>query len=253
MSDNARWAFAGHGLAFAANRADPGRSTVSPNVKGARMDAYSVAADATKSGSLSAAVEVASLWASLPWLDVAPGWGEGLPRALVVGPQHYGFNATEGELRLPDALLPTAAAREKALTDRLSSYPGADRFEVVRWDMVHLDVEDRDEGIVVVRWVDDSGAPVPVRSIAVTYLSDMGMYLWPGVGTNLDVLSPLMTWWALLYGLSHLARYEPAAWTGMLDRDRSVLGVPIERGLRYVRTVMPRLVLHALTDSWQAR
>lgn len=78
----------------------------------------------------------------------------------------------------------------------------------------------------------------------------MDTFLWPAVGPNGDVLSPLMTWWAVLYALSSLARYVPAAWTHVLNRDGSALAVPIENGLRTASRLMPRLVLHAITDSW---
>jgi hypothetical protein len=251
LADNERWAFAGHGLTFTANREDPGSSTITPAPSVGRLDAYSAVADATGSAPLTGAVELAALWASLPILDVAPGFGEGLPRALHVAPHPYGWDSVQAELRLAEALLPEDE-REEALNDRMAAYPGTDRLQVQRWNVVRIDHEDRDEGIVFLNWLDEAGAPVPISSVATSYLGRLDFYLWPGVGANADVLSPLMTWWALLYGLSHLARYEPAAWSKMLNRDRSALGIPIERGLRRARVFMPRVVLHALTGSWRA-
>ena len=195
-------------------------------------------------------MDLAALWASLPSLDVAPGLGDDLPRALLAAPNPSGWDAVRAEIRLPEALLPEDE-REAALRARLVDYPGTHDFQVVQWTHVHIAHENRDEGIIYLNWLDAADAPAPIRSVATAYLGDLDFYLWPGVGANADVLSPLMTWWALLYGLSHLARYEPAAWSNMLNHDRSPLGVPIERGLRRARIFMPRLVLHALTGSWR--
>ena len=43
----------------------------------------------------------------------------------------------------------------------------------------------------------------------------------PAVGDNSRPMNPLITWWAVLYTLSMLARYKPNNWTRMLDIDVS--------------------------------
>ena len=68
----------------------------------------------------------------------------------------------------------------------------------------------------------------------------------PGIGDNLAVLSPLMAWWALLFGFSVVARYHPALWTRALDADRSTLAVPLESLLDEALEVVPALVLEPL-------
>jgi hypothetical protein len=50
---------------------------------------------------------------------------------------------------------------------------------------------------------------------------DMSTWLVPTIGGNTEPLSPIVTWWAMLYVLSMLARYQPSAWTTMLDIDSS--------------------------------
>lgn len=55
-----------------------------------------------------------------------------------------------------------------------------------------------------------------------------------------------MTWWALLYALSMVARYEPDVWVGLLDVDESQLAVPLEGVLEDALEVVPHLVLDAL-------
>ncbi len=58
--------------------------------------------------------------------------------------------------------------------------------------------------------------------------------------------TPLMTWWALLYGLSMLARYHPARWVLALDPDASSEAVMFERVLGAAISAIPHLVLEAL-------
>jgi hypothetical protein len=62
------------------------------------------------------------------------------------------------------------------------------------------------------------------------------------------MLSPLMLWWALLFGLSSIARYDPETWVGALAVNDSALTVPIEAALDAALEVLPDLILGTLTD-----
>ena len=55
-----------------------------------------------------------------------------------------------------------------------------------------------------------------------------------------------MTWWALLYGLSMLARYHPAEWTNALRLDDSPEAVPLRAALDEALVAVPQFVLWAL-------
>jgi hypothetical protein len=55
-----------------------------------------------------------------------------------------------------------------------------------------------------------------------------------------------MLWWALLLGLSSLARYEPAAWTRALDLDQSELAVGLERVLDFADEWVAKRLLSEL-------
>jgi len=57
---------------------------------------------------------------------------------------------------------------------------------------------------------------------------------------------PLLLWWALLLGLSSLARYEPAAWTAAIDLDASELAVGLERVLDVATERVPARILATL-------
>jgi hypothetical protein len=96
------------------------------------------------------------------------------------------------------------------------------------------------------------------RSMASFIEVDRSQPAWPAphlIGYALPELGggeapyPLMLWWALLYGLSSLARYEPAAWTQAVDRDRSALAVPLERVLDRAAERVPERVHDAVQPT----
>jgi hypothetical protein len=71
----------------------------------------------------------------------------------------------------------------------------------------------------------------------------LGSYLvFPAVGKNAAALHPLMTWWAILYVLSILARYHPDEWARHIAVDRSSAAVPLEGMLEAALYVVPHLI-----------
>jgi len=70
-------------------------------------------------------------------------------------------------------------------------------------------------------------------------------WIRPAVGSV--ALSSLLTWWALLFGLSMLARYEPAGWAAALAVESSELAVPLEELLDIALDRVPELIFDALS------
>ncbi|MET9988255.1 YaaC family protein [Streptomyces mutabilis] len=62
------------------------------------------------------------------------------------------------------------------------------------------------------------------------------------------VLHPLMAWWAVLYTLSMLARYQPGQWTAQIDVNRSKDAVAIEYLLDSALAAVPVLILAAIDE-----
>jgi hypothetical protein len=58
--------------------------------------------------------------------------------------------------------------------------------------------------------------------------------------------SPLMLWWALLLGLSSLARYHPAEWVAALDLNSSMLAYRLEQVLDVAMERVPTRVWDGL-------
>jgi hypothetical protein len=57
---------------------------------------------------------------------------------------------------------------------------------------------------------------------------------------------PLLAWWATLFGLSILARYEPDSWAEMITIDRSSEANAVEHFLERAIEVVPHLALLAI-------
>lgn len=69
-------------------------------------------------------------------------------------------------------------------------------------------------------------------------------YWFPSLGGQR--LHPLVVWWALLYTLSMLARYEPQRWANMIRVDASPWAVPLEHLLDAAVDALPEVILAAL-------
>jgi hypothetical protein len=59
-------------------------------------------------------------------------------------------------------------------------------------------------------------------------------------------MHPLLAWWAALYALSMVARYEPVGWSNMIDVDRSTYAVSIECLLDVALEAVPEVVADSL-------
>lgn len=70
--------------------------------------------------------------------------------------------------------------------------------------------------------------------------------LIPTIAGNSAPLTPIVTWWAVLYSLSMLARYQPSGWTRFLDIDSSPDAPAIEYVLDEAHRVCVNLVVHEL-------
>ena len=78
------------------------------------------------------------------------------------------------------------------------------------------------------------------------YLGDDDRYIFPSVGGDQQTLHPLLAWWAILFVLSMLARYQPDTWTADLEVDKSPYAVPLEALLDRALVTCPQLILHAI-------
>jgi hypothetical protein len=80
------------------------------------------------------------------------------------------------------------------------------------------------------------------------YRDDEDRWAFPSFDDSGKALHPLLIWWALLFALSMLARYEPASWTSSLDVDVSPNAVPLEAVLDEALDTCPALILQAIHE-----
>jgi hypothetical protein len=76
-----------------------------------------------------------------------------------------------------------------------------------------------------------------------------GRVLMPAVEGEVATLHPLMMWWALLYPLSILSRYEPATWNALIDLDKSPSAVHLEALMEEALDAVPALIHQAVTRA----
>jgi hypothetical protein len=73
--------------------------------------------------------------------------------------------------------------------------------------------------------------------------------VYPSLDGSDRPVHPLLVWWAILFRLSMLARYEPDAWDAMTDVNTSADAVPIEHLLGCAMSTVPELIFHVLTSE----
>jgi hypothetical protein len=73
-------------------------------------------------------------------------------------------------------------------------------------------------------------------------------YLMPAVGGNDRPFHPLLAWWAVLYVLSMLARYQPAEWAAHIDVNSSPYAVDLELLLTDILVALPSLIHETISQ-----
>lgn len=106
-------------------------------------------------------------------------------------------------------------------------------------------------------WRDSSEFRLPEHKTlsdlhACSYRSDDDIFVTPALASMTEGLHPMLALWAVLFGLSSLARYEPASWGRICDIDQSSEANAIEHLLDEALTSVPAAVLHQLEKFAQA-
>jgi len=236
LTDPARWNYTGHGIKAPEGPVPSAIGDLELKAGKSGKSAYRVVSESVGSAVPSAPMRLAELWASLPLIQVGDGLGAGLP--LAVHARRTGPTPTTAYIEV------TLDGRSEPVKTLLESYPALPALRLV----VGPDLAGR-PGVV------HGTVSLPLggrtfEDLLESYWSDAALYVRPAVSGE-PPPSILMTWWAVLFALSHLARYAPAVWTAAISPDSSDLTVPIEDGLRAAKRSLPRLVYHGITGSWE--
>lgn len=257
------WSARGHGLAEddTAERQDILHFRVKPSLPNKKWGTGVFGAVAEKLGPtrLMEGVELGALWSALPGANLPPGYGS-WPLALPFQPVYFdrGRNSTIRAHRGYLYLRGQATADDaESMSRLLARYPDAVGARLEAGDVILPAPQGSESGTladawgigVSLAWPQPSPELVPPYPNAHLRGDRPGGEHWlvPGVGTRSGRLSPLLLWWALLFGFSLLARYHPADWRAALDFDRSACADRLAELLDEALVIVPDLLFDAAT------
>jgi YaaC-like protein len=110
-------------------------------------------------------------------------------------------------------------------------------------------VDERSHKTSVMRtWTPPPGADPQTLGETLTqpYRGDNDRWIFPAIAGDSLPMHPLLAWWAVLYTLSMLARYQPAAWTAHIDINTNSNAIPLETVLTRALDVCPELILFVI-------
>ncbi len=255
------WQPRGHGLS-GVEPAEDTHGAAFVTGYGARVDsrprgAFAMVAEATASPLFGGTATVPELWTSIPrfptprtlvgerprclYLDAATAVESGQEvMQAVLAPAHVVVRKPPATALEIFAAFPTAVGAE-LVGERASLIQGMDPYSIVAF-----------------RGDDDQFRPL--RDVAERVAGDDGssltrqFVLRPPIGEVGETPpSQLMALWALLFSLSQLTRYYPAAWVGAVDADESEVAVTLDHGLELALELVPRLITQGLSgpiDRW---
>jgi hypothetical protein len=244
------WELAGHGISM------PPQSSSLPLLKKqsvprpGKSDSFHHVAATIGSAPLTGPVEIGALWASLPF-DLAKTRNQNWPEVLQLhpDPQSRFLSPTTQELKADLIGVTFSRLRAGDVRRLLVNYPTTKGWYFPGGgNPVGRKTEDGWQAQLAWTVNGTSAADRMARltEIALAYRYQGHHWLRPAVGAQKDCVKPLVTWWALLYGLSIVARYEPAAWAKALSIDSSKVAAPLESLLDEAMLDIPQLVLEAL-------
>jgi hypothetical protein len=247
-ADNNSYKLSGHGIKVLGLDQRPPLPELT--VKDEGTGSFTQLAQLLGSISLPAGVPLGQLWAAIPDLLPTP-LGTGSRQYLnvlrvehqVVGGDTLG--TTGWVVGLPERPGGYHKVPEEEMQAILRSYPALAATQPLGrevWFTGNDDIWDRQ---ALRLWPDMtdpwfSGQP---------YRDDDDKWIFPPLDESGNTLHPLLTWWALLFALSMLARYEPASWTSNLDLNASPNAVPLHTALDEALGTCPELILRAIHEA----
>jgi hypothetical protein len=200
-----------------------------------------------RSGTLPTGASLGQLWATIPDLRTTPvdAGTEYLAPLTLSGWRTRGGQIISTVCGLPWRF--TDPYTEVEIVSYLASYPTLVGSQNANPDHVYPQETTRTADVPRA-WPLPAGQDPDafIASRTWPYRGDDERRVFPALGGSLVPLHPLLAWWAMLYTLSMLARYEPASWEARLNVDAEPDAVPIEAALSRALDTCPQLILHAI-------
>jgi hypothetical protein len=220
-----------------------------------KPDSFHGVAAATESAVPAGPIKLGALWLALPDVsklladaDGAEQW----PEALLAFPAEVTTSPLERFDRAEVALLGWKHPDGGSLAADLPNYSNTADASHEEIPGVGIRVTQLSEGLGLTTFWPTETADLAGRQNTLDQVvpSAPGGERWLRPLVSGAAMNDLMMWWALTFGLSMLARYEPAGWNAMLDLDRGPLSSHLVRLMDAAVDVVPELVLQALEPSY---
>ena len=257
------WRAGGHGLAEddSAGWQDILHFRVKPSPPSKKWGTgvFGAVADKLGPARLMEGVELGALWSALPEANLPPSYGS-WPLALPFRPtyfergRNFAIRAHRGYLYLRGR---APADDAESINRLLAGYPDAAGARLEAGEVILPALQESESGTLAdawgigvgLTWSQPSPELIPPYPHARLRGDRLGGEHWlvPAVGARSGRLSPLLLWWALLFGLSLLARYHPADWRAALDFDRSACADRLAELLDEALVIVPDLLFDAAT------
>ncbi|MFI5888499.1 YaaC family protein [Actinoplanes sp. NPDC051513] len=201
-------------------------------------------------------IRLGDLWPLIPESIEAPLEGNGEPSAIMFWPgvwsQHHTLYGAELHWIRQDVVSRYGQDKE-ALARQFAQYPALKGLPWtaslnVPWQVgkstvslaIHFDLTDGQRPDVI----------KPGSRLGARYGVQVGdeRFIAPAVGSMSGPMHPVLAWWAVLLGLSSLARYEPAGWAKMIDVNSSPYATAVEHLLDDAVLRIPGMLLNILTN-----
>jgi hypothetical protein len=245
------WELRGHGLDMPGPESPTHllERTIKPIPTG--KDAFHRVAETIGSAVLTGPVELGAVWASLPH-ELPKAWAQRWPTSFGVQPLVRGSTIPTDEVAANVIGFKTDQLTVEDVRKQLEQYPSAQGWNLPAGSQFIKDWNPFGWTSLLV-WT-ANGTSLADRleklaEIAPEYRYRGQHWLRPAIGAQRDYLKPLCAWWVLLFGLSMVARYEPAEWAKALSINESDLAADLEALLDDAMLAIPQLVLEALTGQ----
>lgn len=260
------WRLSGHGITAGPLHLAPDTLTVHdggkalPATSDRALPAFTALARTLGSSSLPRAADLVDLWAFLPEAAERPAPGDDdrwgplrlEPGTQISDPPYHLQVLGIWSHNWPNEQLHDWVEQGMALNDHVATalvirYPDAPQPYVKGLEVPFLTNWFGTRGSVLFnvdlgRATDTLGQRWYYSAMGTPYRG--ARYWFPTIGGQR--LHPLIVWWAVLYTLSMLARYEPQRWVDMIRVNTSPWAVPLEHLLNAALDALPEVIFAAL-------
>jgi hypothetical protein len=262
------WELSGHGIKSVESVAKADQ-LASLSIKSEASGSFGRLAEVLNSSSLANPTRIGDLWPLLAETRRHPLPASGADRSLGVTVDARGWQSGIASVEvegLPSDVGAVGMSTREALSGLGADYSAqadaVDQF-LSRYPTLHprmaytaagqpIGMQSRSDGTCSVKfqWSKEVLALYPSSDAFAARLGTVSRGKWrayPSLDGGDRPIHPLLVWWAILFRLSMLARYEPQAWERFSDVNVSADAVPLEHILNAALSAVPELIFHVLT------